>query len=318
MKQRVSSWMLSSAAVAAIAFGGSHASAQGRLNVAGSPNYGERVVTHGFLPDPVTVRATSGGTLDVRAMGLGSGCGGFATSQPDLNVRFNGNASFLRFFFDGAGADATLIVNLPDGRWVCNDDASGLDPMIDLTNAGPGLYNIWVGSYRATDRITGTLGITELSNVRPGAAVPAAAPSGLDVTATPNFGSQTISPGFTPDPASVNVISGGGLDVAGENLGSGCTGWATRAPDFNVRWTGSTNLLRFFLDNVQNNADTTLIVNLPDGRWLCNDDSFGGLNPTVDVRNAGAGLYNVWVGSYRQGEQARGRLNVSELDSRHP
>jgi hypothetical protein len=319
---------LAAAAILAITGADATAAAQSRLNVSARPNFGERTLAPGFTPDPQEVQMTSGGNLDVASMNLGPDCRGFATAAPDLNIRLSAQSAFLRLFFEGGGQDATLVINKPDGSWVCNDDAVGRDPMIDLNNAPPGLYNIWVGSYNASDRIRGKLKITELRNVRPGggnAAPPApppssAAPGGgtLNVGARPNFGERAIAPGFTPDPLTINVTSGGSIDASRSNAGAGCSGWVTSAPDFNLRLNGTASFLRFYVNGVANNGDTTLIVNTADGRWLCNDDSFGGVNPSVDVTNAPAGLYNVWVGSYQNGTQIRGRLNVTELQSNRP
>jgi hypothetical protein len=129
-----------------------------------------------------------------------------------------------------------------------------------------------------------------------------------------NFGYVTMGPGFTPDPVSVNVVSGGALNARTMGLPSGCVGWVTRTPDYIVRFTGSTQRLRFF---VTGNTDTTLVVNASNGRWFCNDDSYGGTNPTVDIFGAGAGQYDVWVGSYSQGNQATAQLHMTELDY-HP
>jgi serine protease Do len=302
--------------------------AQQRLNVAESPNFGERNVAPGFTPDPIEIDVTSGGPLNVAFMNLGNGCTGYATSQPDVNVRLSGTSNFLRFFFEGGGQDATLIINLPDGSWVCNDDAVGRDPMIDLRNAGPGLYNIWVGSYSASDRIRGKLKITEMQNVRPGGGgvspPPAPPPTGsnvgarLDPNARPNFGVRQLAAGFTPDPVRINVTSGGAIDASTLGLGPDCRGWVSRQPDFNLRLMTDSSFLRFFVDRVQQRGDTTLIVNTADGRWECNDDSFNTRNPTVDIPNAPAGVYNVWVGSFREGVMARGRLSITELQTHRP
>jgi serine protease Do len=322
---------ISTAVGAVTAASATTALAQNRLNVSARPNYGERNLAPGFTPDPQETVLTSGGNLDVASMSLGPDCRGFATAAPDLNVRLSAPSSFLRIFFEGAGQDATLIINKPDGSWVCNDDAVGRDPMIDFNGAPAGLYNVWVGSYNASDRIRGKLKITELRTVRPGggAAPPSPPPSSttagpgagggsLNVSARPNFGERTVAPGFTPDPLTIDVTSGGGIDASRSNAGPACTGWVTAAPDFNLRLSGATSFLRFYVNGVAGNGDTTLIVNTADGRWLCNDDSYGGVNPTVDIPNAPPGLYNVWVGSYRNGTQVRGRLNVTELQSNRP
>jgi hypothetical protein len=129
-----------------------------------------------------------------------------------------------------------------------------------------------------------------------------------------NFGVRRLQHGFLPDPSNVDVVSGGSLDVRNMGLGAGCVGYATAQPDFIVRYSGTSSRLRFY---VTSDSDTTLVVNTASGGWRCNDDSYGGNNPTVDVNNAGPGQYDVWIGSYQSGVQARGTLHVTELDN-HP
>ncbi len=108
------------------------------------------------------------------------------------------------------------------------------------------------------------------------------------------------------------------MNVAQQNLAAGCTGFATARPDFNFTLSGNSSFLRVYVDAVQQNKDTTLAINTADGRWICNDDSHGGNRPAIDLNNAGPGVYNVWIGSYESGVQARGRLNITELASNHP
>ncbi len=296
---------------------GQSASAQSRLDVGRTPNYGARSVTPGFTPDPIRVAVTSCGSLNVAAMGLGAGCTGFATAAPDFNFTLTSADAFLRVFMDAGNDDTTLIINKPDGSWVCADDVYGVNPSIDFNGAQPGLYNVWVGSYRSNVRARGTLGITELASVHPGQ-LSGVSGAALDVTANPNFGSRTLAPGFVPDPATVSVVSGGSIDASTLGLPGGCRGWVTRAPDFNLSLTGTSGSLRIFINGTSGGEDVTLIINRADGSWACGDDSYGTLNPSVDLPNAGPGLYNVWVGSYREGTTVRARLNVTELASQHP
>ena len=44
-------------------------------------------------------------------------------------------------------ADATMVVGLPDGTWVCNDDYEGLMPAVVVDRALPGQYPVWVGTF---------------------------------------------------------------------------------------------------------------------------------------------------------------------------
>jgi hypothetical protein len=147
-------------------------------------------------------------------------------------------------------------------------------------------------------------------------AVPASAQSGgLNTNGTPNFGVRNVTPGFTPDPMNVNVTSGGSIDASGANLAPGCTGWVTSQPDFRINLTAADDFLRIYATG---GGDTTLIINRANGSWACNDDSYGGTNPSVDLRNEGAGQIDVWVGSYQNGQQVRAVLHVTELESNHP
>ncbi len=63
-------------------------------------------------------------------------------------------------------------------------------------------------------------------------------------------------------------------------------------------------------------ADTTLVVQKPDGTYLCNDDGEE-LNPIVSGAFP-AGTYKVWIGSYEQGTNSRYTLGLSELDTVMP
>ncbi len=137
-----------------------------------------------------------------------------------------------------------------------------------------------------------------------------------------NYGSANLRSGFMPDPRSVNIVAGGNIDARTLNLGAGCVGFVTRQPDYIVRLQTPSSNLRFYVvvpgASASTNTDTTLLVNTAGGGWICNDDSYGGANPTVNIPNAARGQYDVWVGSYVQGANARGRLFVTEMDRNHP
>jgi len=141
--------------------------AQGTLSIGGSnAHFGVHRLNAGFMPDPKVINVTSGGNLNVSTMGYGSGCRGYATSTPDAIVHYNGSNGFLRFFVRANG-DTTLVVNDASGRWHCNDDAVGTNPMVSINNAPSGQYDIWVGSYTAGQQIGGTFNVTELRSQTP-------------------------------------------------------------------------------------------------------------------------------------------------------
>lgn len=131
------------------------------------PNYGTRVLTPGFMPDPMIINVTSGGGIPAANVG-NAACRGYVTSAPDFNLRMTNIDSFLRFYVEGGGQDTTLVINDPNGHWYCNDDTFGNDPSIDFQNASAGTYNVWVGSYNAGVRAQARLNVTERMNARPG------------------------------------------------------------------------------------------------------------------------------------------------------
>ncbi|HJL19265.1 MAG TPA: hypothetical protein RMH99_26610 [Sandaracinaceae bacterium LLY-WYZ-13_1] len=130
-----------------------------------------------------------------------------------------------------------------------------------------------------------------------------------------NYGRSTLRGGFMPDPWTTQITSGGGIDSSQLSLASGCRGYVTRQPDYILDYQNAASFLRFYATA---SGDTTLVINDARGRWHCNDDSHGGLNPTVDISNPPSGQYDIWIGSYRASENIRATLHVTELRSNHP
>ncbi|MDQ7027140.1 MAG: hypothetical protein Q9P44_16465, partial [Anaerolineae bacterium] len=193
-----------------------------------------------------------------------------------------------------------------------------MNPTIDFDNPSEGVYDIWVGSFIASDYIPGVLNISESTAAVPtstnssassGSSNPSAALA-LDYTLTPNFGEIALQTGFTPDPFQFTMTSGGNLDVSSSL--PNCNGYVTAAPDYTVAWSGNSTLLRFFFES---NGDTILIINDANGNWQCNDDSFGTLNPTIDFDNPSEGIYNIWGGSFIGSDYVSGVLNITEASS---
>ncbi len=281
-----------------------------------SSNFGSTTLAPGFTPDPQTVSIVSGGSLNVSSMNLGDECVGYATPQPDYIVTLSSSSSRLRFYVEGDG-DTGLIVGAPGKRFFCSDDEVGLDPMVNFNNAQAGQYNVWVSSYSDGESIASTLYITELdyqpiSDGMAGFGDVEFLEIGGDES---YFGMTTLAPGFTPDPHTVSVTSGGSLDVSAMDLGVGCVGFATAQPDFILDYARDGSMLRFYMEG---DGDTALIINAPDGSWHCNDDSYGTVDPTVTFEGALAGQYDVWIASYQSGTNISGTLSITELNSNRP
>jgi len=127
-----------------------------------------------------------------------------------------------------------------------------------------------------------------------------------DRNLTPNFGSVTLKAGFTPDPFTKSVVAGGGIKT---ELG-GVKATVARAPDFKLYYTAEVRPdgslpypLRIY---VESKRDTTLLINLPDGTWVANDDGGGNSNPLLRFGRPQSGRYDIWVGTFGHGESAAG------------
>ncbi|MBN2385638.1 MAG: hypothetical protein JXB85_01365 [Anaerolineales bacterium] len=288
------------------------------LDPLATPRSGPLTVESGFLPDPFIATTDAGGTRDTTRMDLGAGCVGFTEREPNFALHWRGHdfGSVRLYFVSDTGADTALLISAPDGQWYCNDNAStgGLDPMVDIFDPIDGVYTIWVSGLTQGETSSGTLFITELGfdpqNPYGGYDLRDYDGPPLDLNASPTYGSDSLSGGFSPDPYEVFVTAGGPVDVYMLGLSSGCTGYTETAPSFSLYWSGSTSELNIFFMGDQN-EDTTLVINTPDGGWLCNDDSGYSYDPLITIRNPGEGRYDIWVGTYWSDETAPGTLYVT-------
>ena len=86
-----------------------------------------------------------------------------------------------------------------------------------------------------------------------------------DWEAEPTYGTTSLETGFTPDPAAIDLVAGG----PDENSIEGCNGYINNAApdvDLNFETDGSLSLKIY----VRSSPDTVILVNLPDGEWVCN------------------------------------------------
>lgn len=128
-----------------------------------------------------------------------------------------------------------------------------------------------------------------------------------DFNQRPTFGTMDLTTNFQPDPRSIDVTAGGNINS--ERLGNGCTGSIANAPDVRLNFTAG----RFPLYiSVTSQADTTLVVNLPDGSWVCNDD-LTDLNPGIVLDRPASGQYDIWIGVFGGGTGIPAKLSISEV-----
>ena len=104
----------------------------------------------------------------------------------------------------------------------------------------------------------------------------AGAASAQDYSLPSNYGDVNLYSGFTPDPFTVNLTAGGNID-AQYAISGNCRGAITNAPDVQLNYSAGGLPL---IISVNSSADTTLVVNGPDGRFYCDDDGGqSGLKP---------------------------------------
>ena len=272
------------------------------LNPAGAPRYGSHALAPDFAPAPARHNALSGGDIHVKSQNLGDNCLGYAASDPDFLVELSSDFRQITFLI-ASEEDTTLIINLPNGSWACNDDTNGLNPALVFHNAPPGGYRIWIGSYAAETNDESVLYISE------------AGPEALPTTATgpdpggdPLYGETSLTAGFQPSPFAVQIIGGGHNQVADYIEGEQCRGFVSETPDFSVYLSGSFDEIWFAAHSP---ADMTLLVNAADGTWHCSDDHLDA-NPGIGFSSPLAGLYDVWVGSADERNYAAAIFYVTE------
>lgn len=265
-------------------------------------NYGSVSLDAGFIPDPYNVPLQAGGDVDAFDA-VGQDCRGFVTTAPDFNLTYQAGGLDL-YLSASSNGDTTLVVNAPDGSWWCDDDSAGnLNPGIRFDAPQSGRYDIWVGTYGEVEPEDAVLHISELAfgdEYQAGEM--------LDFSLDANYGSVALVGGFSPDPHVVDLVAGGPL-AAESSADSMCRGHVTAAPDYELTFTpGSLDLYISALSD----SDTTLVINDPSGNWICNDDN-NGFNPGIRFEGPAAGTYDIWVGTYREGDGAPARLEISEL-----
>lgn len=267
-----------------------------------NPTYGSVSLRAGFTPDPYVINLHSGGSINA-SQTIGGSCRGYIANAPDYRVTYQAG-SWPLVFTVNASADTTLVVNGPDGLWYCDDDSGeGLNPRLQWGSPPSGQYDVYVGTYGSASVQPAQLIISELTG--------ASRATGPDWTLNPTYGSVSLRAGFTPDPYNVQLQSGGPID-ASQAVSSSCRGFIAVAPDFRLTYSAGSWPL---IISVNSSADTTLVINGPDGRWYCDDDGGQGLNPSLRWGTPPSGQYDIYIGTYGGASLRSATLSISEVSS---
>jgi hypothetical protein len=125
----------------------------------------------------------------------------------------------------------------------------------------------------------------------------AATAGSATTTAQPKAGTAFVSinpeAGFPLDPFLMTLQGGGPVDAT--TMAKECKGYVTKNPTVSVDYKGKADMLKVFF---YSDGDPILIVQTPDGKVLCNDNTNAVLlDPTVTLVKPGQGRYDIWVGS---------------------
>jgi hypothetical protein len=302
----------------------------------------------GFALDPFLVSLNGGGDVDATTLDPADdpenpACVGFVSRQPVLTANWEGAVESLRVFFY-SDSDSTLVIQAPDGSYLCNDDSSDnvLDPEVVVTEPVTGTYKLWVGSYDANQLIPGLLVITgrpdfSLADFNPATLVkrqpiapeeeivqtPAAlAAKAGEEAAAATMAAAEAAPVSTDaavtDSAAVTatVVAGGtnpSFEVSGDE--AVCGGLLADVPDFVLDVPDGLANLRLFFEAEQ---DTSLVVIHASAaadalNTFCADDNVDGTNanPLLDIPAPEAGIYDVYVGRFDHETPITGTLTVT-------
>lgn len=123
----------------------------------------------------------------------------------------------------------------------------------------------------------------------------------------PTYGTFPYRSGGAP-PAPVNLQAGGAINTRLGGVGA----WVPNAPHVRVNYqAGSGNGTLVF--RAESDVDTTLLVNLPDGSWLANDNGAGGINPLLQFPNPRSGQYDIWIGAKNPNTSPAATFIATEL-----
>jgi hypothetical protein len=288
----------------------------------------------GFPLDPFIVSANGGGPNEASA--LDPACTGWINTNPTLDVTWEGNAELVRIFYH-SDHDPVLVVQTPDGKYVCNDNAGGqlLDPSLTMTKPAAGHYRVWVGAADEKQLVPGVLVITTKSAVTAGqfdlkelvkrdlvSDVPEPAPTDQadrEALAASLAGAalklRAARDTGAAESFSQKVTAQGTL--AAHELPQDdafCNGFISQTPDLVFTVPEDQNGLFIYFEG---DGDGSLVVLTPDKKVLCNDDAIpGNANPLVWMRDPAPGQYSVVVGRVKDDKPVTGTLYVSKLSKR--
>lgn len=129
-----------------------------------------------------------------------------------------------------------------------------------------------------------------------------------------NFGTLTLSPGFSPAQGKINGYTGGSYSLSAisnrdrdRNL---CVGFADPNPDYIMVLEKDFSRLQVLVNS--RGSDTTLVIKGPGSTIRCGDDNGKSKDASIDDEKWERGTYRVWVGGFKPGVRYNYTLTVQE------
>lgn len=129
-----------------------------------------------------------------------------------------------------------------------------------------------------------------------------------------NFGTLTLSPGFSRAIGTVRGFTGGSYSLPAiansDREGKRCLGFGDTQPDHIMVLQKDFSRLRLQVDT--QGKDTTLVVKGPNNSVLCGDDTGSSKDASVSQTKWAAGTYEVWVGTFDAGARWKYTLTAQQ------
>lgn len=223
-------------------------------------------------------------------------CAGFIGDEPDLFIHVS-EERVLRLQaspVDDPNADLVMAAMSNSGTVLCSDDADGLNPRIESAFS-PGQYRVWVGAFEEGKEQSFQVRVSDVLLELPDGPVPSSIDGGA-------FGGLSVS----AETGHGTLRGRGGGTREANTIGPGCVGFIGMQPDHVLRLESA---MRLRVTARATDADLVLLLQDSQGRVLCNDDA-DGRNPAL-FEDMGAGVWNVYVGSYAPSHYPEYVLRVS-------
>ncbi len=262
---------------------------------ASEPHVAFELVPGAFLGAPLYARFVFSGPTSEAAASFVRNCPGYAIDER-AGAEFFVPREIGNVTIAAAGEGlAALLVETPDGLFQCARLGDNGIAVIQLGALAPGRYRL-LPTGASAQALEGRVIIAD----RPTSPVELL---GFDVArlGPPRFGRHLVLPHESRQVLAEGAAVVGETAFAPVDPAAFCPGYGRLdAADVVVSLAEPAARLSFY---ALSEMDLTLAVTLPDGRWLCNDDSFG-LNPAVTAEPAPQGDYLIFVGTFAERAEA--------------